>query len=162
MKLGMMGISRGILERGDPDYKRAVEHANSYRRKRSGELSEMHGHVSTGASALIATASLALAASRYLYERFAKDGGGDMGTGMLKQAAQLADSARQSELAAWELSAREGLAKRKQASLEQGVPWLAHMETGVKQGRKTNAERQARSDATIIVEGGQEVYLPDV
>ncbi|MDD5374443.1 hypothetical protein [Acidithiobacillus sp.] len=122
----------------------------------------MHGHVSTGASALIATASLALAASRYLYERFAKDGGGDMGTGMLKQAAQLADSARQSELAAWELSAREGLAKRKQASLEQGVPWLAHMETGVKQGRKTNAERQARSDATIIVEGGQEVYLPDV
>ncbi len=160
-KLAVMGLNRDILKAGDPDYRNAVLMSNNYRKRRAAELSDMHGHVSLGASALLASSSLALAASRYLYERFAKDAGGDLGVGMLKQAAQLADSARQSELAAWELSAREGLAKRKRAAMDTGVPWLAHVDSGTKLGRKTNAERQERSNESVIVEGGQEVYIGD-
>ncbi len=159
LKLVIMGISSTTLAKADPSYRNAVAMANNYRRKRAAELSEMHGHVSIGASALLASASLAWAASRHLYEKYAEDGGGSIGTAMLKQAASLGDSARQSELAAWELSAREGLVKRKRASQDQGVPWLAVADGGSKLGRKTNAERQQRSNESVVVENGNEVYL---
>ncbi len=159
LKLVIMGISSTTLAKADPSYRNAVAMANAYRRKRSAELSEMHGHVSAGASALLASASMALAASRHLYEKYAEDGGGSIGTAMLKQAASLGDSARAAELAAWELSAREGLVKRKRASQDQGVPWLAVADGGSKLGRKTNAERQQQSNDSVIVENGSEVYL---
>ncbi len=128
---------------------------NKYRKTRMKELARLHGHVSAGAGALLASASLALAASRFLYERFAgkpEDGGGDTTT--LKQAAQLADSARQSELAAWELSAREGVLKRRQEAMETGMPWLVNVE-GVekaKLGRKTNAQRYEKAILETPVE----------
>ena len=144
-KLSIMGISKTILETGDPRYHACLQMANSYRKVRARELAEMHGHVSSGASALLASGSLALAASRFLYERFAQDGGGELGVAMLKQAAQLADSARQSELAAWEMSAREGLVKRKLEASTAGVPWLAIQDGGAnKSGRKTNEQRLLR------------------
>ncbi len=162
LKLAVMGINKNVLAKGDPAYRACVEMAQAYRKRRSMELSEMHGHVSIGASALLASASLAMAASRFLYEQFAKDAGGNLGTGMLKQAASLADSARQSELAAWEMSAREGLVKRKNNASQQGQPWLAQLDGDAKRGgRKTNAERQELSNNSVILEGGQEVFLPD-
>lgn len=152
-KLSLMGISKGVLAKGDPAYVRCLNQANSYRKVRARELAELHGHVSAGASALLASGSLALAASRYIYERFAETGGGDLGIGMLKQAAQLADSARSSELAAWELSAREGLVRRKLDASTQGVPWLAIQDGGKnKSGRKTNEERKARETVEVAPE----------
>ncbi len=142
-KLSIMGISKAVLDVGDPKYVRCLDMANKYRKVRARELAELHGYVSSGASALLASGSLALAASRFLYERFAEDGGGAYGIGMLKQAAQLADSARQSELAAWEMSAREGLSKRRLDAATAGVPWLAIQDGGkTKDGRKTNVERK--------------------
>ncbi len=141
LKLAIMGIK--LLDTCDPRYRNQIDMANAYRKRRSVELAEMHGHVSIGASALLASASLALAASRYVYELFGENAGGDIGIAMLKYAAQLGDSARQSELAAWEMSAREGLVKRKQSAMDQGVPWLAIQDGGRSQGgRPRNAQRQ--------------------
>jgi len=135
-KISLMGIGRAILDKADPRYKRALLLANSYRKVRAAELATMHGYVSSGASALLSSASLALAASRFLYEKVAE--GGDIT--LLKQAAALGDSARQSELAAWEMSAREGAAKRKLDAGREIAPWLKD-ETKQKPGRKTNEQR---------------------
>jgi hypothetical protein len=67
----------------------------------------VHGYVSAGVSSLIASASLALCASRYLYEVAAETGDAET----LKRASALANDARQGELAAWELASREGQAR---------------------------------------------------
>lgn len=140
-KLAAFGLSPSIIRAGDPDYAKAIHSANKYRKTRMRELASLHGHVSAGAGALLASASLALAASRYLYQKAALDGD----SGLLKQASQLADSARSSELAAWEMSAKEGVLKRRQESSDAGMPWLLNRagETKQRDGRKTNAERQA-------------------
>ncbi len=137
-----MGLRKDIIKAGDPDYAKCLHQANQYRKTRQKELAALHGHVSAGAGALLASASLALSASRYLYEKAAADGD----SGLLKQASQLADSARQSELAAWEMSAKEGVLKRRQDSAEAGMPWLLTQsgEEKAKPGRKTNAQRQER------------------
>lgn len=142
-KIALMGIGRNILDNADPRYKRALLLANSYRKVRAKELYVMHGHVSSGASALLASASLALAASRFLYEKVAETGD----IALLKQAASLGDSARQSELAAWEMSAREGAAKRRLDASNQGMPWLlpaSDTEWKKKLGRKTDEQRHQR------------------
>ncbi len=155
IKLAVMGMSSVIMDKADPRYRNAILMANKYRRVRSRELSELHGSVSVGASALLASASLALAASRYLYEKYAEDGGGAFGIGMLKQAAQMADSARQSELAAWEMSSREGLVKRKQMAVTAQVPWIERVDgNSLKEGRKTNEQK-------LVEQDGTEVLLPD-
>lgn len=152
-KLSLLGVSREMLDNGDPRYANALHQANAYRKVRSKELSRIHGHVSSGASSLLASASLALAASRFLYEKFAETGDFDQ----LKLAAKLADSSRQGELAAWEMSAREGLVMRRLRDAELGMPWLASGDRrspdGLKKdgtpllttGRKTNAERLQRA-----------------
>lgn len=65
------------------------------------------GQLSPGVSSIIASASLALAASRYLY-----DLGADRGDPtLLGQAARLADQSRTSLLTAHELAAREAAAR---------------------------------------------------
>mgnify|MGYP001587220004 CR=1 FL=1 len=140
-KLAAFGLSPSIIKAGDPDYAKCLDQANKYRKIRMKELAQLHGHVSAGAGALLASASLSLAASRFLYQNAAQDG--DPAT--LKQASQLADSARQCELAAWELAAKEGVLKRRQEASDAGMPWLL---TGdglakAKTGRKSNAQRQA-------------------
>lgn len=140
-KLSIMGLGKEYLEKGDPRYKRAMELANVYRKARTRELSAIHGFVSAGVSALLATASLALAASRFLYEKAAETG--DMDT--IRKASALAGDARQAELAAWELCAREGMMKRKLDASGQMAPWLVAATGGrpdqARKGRKTNAER---------------------
>ncbi len=154
-RIALMGISKGILDKADPAYARAMQNANSYRKVRAAELSTMHGCITSGSSALLASAGLALAASRFLYEKFAVDGGGDMGYQMLALAAKLGDNARMSELAAWEMSAREGAARRRLEAAKEGLPWLQPDMGTTKAGRKTNAERQQRN-----VEVDQSIPLP--
>jgi hypothetical protein len=141
-KLAAFGLSPSIIKAGDPEYAACLDQANKYRKIRMKELAGLHGHVSAGAGALLASASLALAASRFIYQRASAEGD----TFLLKQASQLADSARQSELAAWEMSSREGVLKRRQEASEAGMPWLLNVagEEKAKLGRKTNAQRQER------------------
>lgn len=147
-KLAAFGLSPSVIKAGDQSYAACLDQANKYRKIRMKELAQLHGHVSAGAGALLASASLALAASRFLYQNAASDG--DAAT--LKQASQLADSARQSELAAYELASREGVLKKRSALADAGMPWLLNPDglDKAKSGRKTNAERQARdTDVTV-------------
>lgn len=123
-KLAVLGIPAGALDAGSPAYARCVRLASAYRKTRTRELAICHGYVSSGASALLASAAMALAASRYLYEQ-AATAGDDMFE-QLKTASRLADSARQNELAAWELCAREAVAKKKSAFNSTGMPWLSN------------------------------------
>ena len=160
-KLAIMGISKDILVAGDPRYAQALYLASKYRKVRARELSLMHGHVSSGASALLASASLALAASRFLYEKVAETGD----IALLKQAAQLADSARQSELAAWEMSAREGIVHRKLNAAKEQSPWLVQgdpSQTRQKPGRKTNEERHHRELMAAPEVSKREMTIDDV
>lgn len=147
-KLAAFGLSPSIIKAGDQSYAACLDSANKYRKLRMKELAQLHGHVSAGVGALLASASLALAASRFLYQDAAKDGD----TATLKQAAQLADSARQSELAAYELASKEGVLKRRQSTAEAGMPWLLNAEglDKAKSGRKTNAERQLREVDVLV------------
>lgn len=133
-KLAVLGIPSGVLAVGNQDYARCVRLASAYRKARVRELMISHGFVSSGASALLASASLAIASSRYLYEQAAAAGEGMLE--ILKTAARLADSARQNELAAWELCARESVAKRKAITAEQGLPWVLPVEEQRKPGPK--------------------------
>ena len=137
LKLAVLGLDKELLSRGDPRYLSAIRTASAYRKARTKELFEAHGHVSVGASALLSTASLALAASRFLYEKVAETGN----INLLKQASAMADSARQNELAAWELAAREGLVRKKAAAATQGVEWLNVVDGGQKKpGRKRRGD----------------------
>lgn len=145
-KLAAFGLNQAIIDNGSPRYKACLKQANQYRKQRIKELHQLHGWVSSGAGALLASASLALAASRFLFERFAEpESSGLQGAGeleCLKMASTLADKARSSELAAWEMSAREGILRRRAESANSDVPWLETPQSR-KPGRKTNAERQA-------------------
>lgn len=140
-KLAVLGIPAGALDSGDPSYARCVRLAAAYRKCRTRELAVVHGYVSSGASALLASAAMALSASRYLYEKAAS--GGEETNDLLKTAAKLADSARQNELAAWELCAREAVAKKKATNLNSALPWLLSDESGnqrMRPGPKKKAE----------------------
>lgn len=147
-KLAVMGIGKDLLDQGDPRYARAMSQANKYRKARSAELATMHGYVSAGANALLSTASLALAASRFLYEKFTEQ---PENFALLKQASALADSARQAELAAWEMSAREGLVKRKLDSADSGTPWLRKDDqVALPMGRPRKLDKAAKAEAITV------------
>jgi hypothetical protein len=66
------------------------------------------GRLSPGVSSIVASASLALAASRYLYDEGAKLGSAKL----LVQASRLADQSKASLLCAHELAAKEGASRR--------------------------------------------------
>ncbi len=146
-KLAVMGLGREHLEAGDANYKRCMELANKWRKVRTREFADIHGYVSSGASALLASASLALAGSRFLYEKAAASGDADL----IRKASALAGDARQAELAAWELAAREGMAKRKLDAANITAPWIV-TDGKQKPGRKTNAERQQRDSLPRLPE----------
>lgn len=67
------------------------------------------GHCGTGPSSIVASAALALAASRYLYDTANGD------PALMAQAARLADSSRNALLTAHELCAREAEARKASA-----------------------------------------------
>jgi hypothetical protein len=147
-KLAAMGLSPGIIKAGDPDYSKTLYQANKYRKVRMKEIAELHGHVSAGVGALLASASLALAGSRFLYQKAAEDGDSTL----LKQASQLAAEAQRHELAAWEIAAKEGVLKRRQETTKTNQPWILTVDGNEKKkvGRKTNEERKARELGDIV------------
>jgi hypothetical protein len=152
-KLAVVGLSSEILDAGDPRYATAVRHAAAYRKQRARELCVSHGYVSSGASALLATAALAMAGSRFLYEKFAECAD----VSMLKLAARLADSARQNELAAWELASREGVAKKRSAMADQGIPWLAKVDEEKRRPGRPRKKDQVESDAADLRLAGHDI-----
>jgi hypothetical protein len=142
-KLAIMGLSEEVLAKGDHRYAEMVRLANSYRKHRARELVIAHGFVSAGVSALLSSAALALAASRYLHERFAETGD----IPLLTQASKLGTDARTGELSAWELCAREAVARRKAAAAHEGVPWLQGLDGGKDKGGRPKAEQRAADRA---------------
>lgn len=159
-KLAVMGIPKEILVDGNPAYARCVKLAQAYKNTRIREMAISHGFVSSGVSALLAAASLAIASSRYLYQVSvgidpAIDRAGFLQT--VKAASQLCDSARQNELAAWELCAREGTAKRKSASVNQASPWVIPEEK--KPGRKRNDDKVIDNLALPPIGGNLEAWV---
>lgn len=117
-KLALLGVT---VDAADPRYALSLRRAGRYRRRRCAELAAVHGYVSAGAASMIASASLALCASRYLYELAATTGDADT----LKRASALANDARQNELAAWELAAREAEGRKaNRAPVNPLAPWM--------------------------------------
>ncbi len=88
-----------------------------WRRKRMAELQAAHGYVSHGVGAMIAAAAWLYAGGEFAAE-LAAEAGDPEG---FKIAANLTGTARQNELAAWELCAREAQARPKAAA---DTPWL--------------------------------------
>lgn len=81
-----------------------------YASHRRSELAKAHGGtISAGVGALVESAALALAASRYLHTVGSQTGDPET----LKRASTLGNDARQNELAAWELASREAAARPK-------------------------------------------------
>ena len=92
------------LDASDPDYQRALRHARRYRDRRVRELATQHGgELSAGVCALLTSASLALAASRYLAVVAAKTGDTDA----MSKSTKLALDARQLELTGLDIADRE-------------------------------------------------------
>lgn len=88
----------------DPTYVPFSKWGRRYAAHRRAELAKAHGgSISAGVGALVESAGLQLATSRYLQAKGAETGDPDL----LKMASTISNDARQNELAAWELAARE-------------------------------------------------------
>lgn len=158
-KLACLGIPSDILDKGSQEYARCVRLANSYKRTRVKEMFQAHGYVSSGVHSLLASASLALSASRFLYAAAAESGSAN--PQLLKLASGLGDSARQNELSAWELCHREGIVKKKIADSQAMTPWVLTMQPEEKRkpGRPRNADRKPEETIGLlqpVSTGGQE------
>jgi hypothetical protein len=93
--------------RFEPHNRRRLE----WQSKRRVELQGAHGGVSHGVAAMLNAAAWLYAAGEFAAERAAETADTDL----FKTAAGLTSTARQHELAAWELGAREASARPKDA-----------------------------------------------
>jgi hypothetical protein len=92
------------LDKADPRYLAFARWGARYGAHRRRELAQLHGGlISAGVGAIVESAAHAMAASRFVQALAAENGDAEL----FKQAAALASTARQHELAAWELAARE-------------------------------------------------------
>lgn len=105
-----LGLSALSAEDGFAPYKKA---AVTFRRVHCASLAATVGGgvCGSGPSSIVASAALALAASRYLYDHANGD------ASVLAQAARLADSSRTALLTAHELAAREAQARAAKAAV---------------------------------------------
>jgi hypothetical protein len=104
--------SRGLpaLPAMSPAYAPFARWGRRYGAHRRRELAQAHGgEISAGVAAIIESAALAMAASRSLQSVASLSGDVEI----FRQSSQLASTARQHELAAWELAARERAARPK-------------------------------------------------
>lgn len=95
----------------DPRFEQHNRRRLEWQRKRMAELQAAHGGVSHGVGAMLNAAAWLYAAGEFASELAAETA--DLEA--FKQAATLTSTARQHELAAWELCAREALARPKPA-----------------------------------------------
>lgn len=95
---------RGQIERVDPTYAPFKRWGQRFAAHRRRELALAHGgSISAGVGALVESAALALAASRFIQMKAAESADAEL----FRRANSLANDARQQELAAWELASRE-------------------------------------------------------
>ncbi len=110
---GLVGI-----DKTSPEFRPFARWGARYGAHRRRELASAHGgEISAGVGAIVESAALAMAASRFLSSRAAETGDAEL----FKQSSALASTARQHELAAWELAAREAQARPKTPA---DTPWL--------------------------------------
>jgi len=110
--LALLGVP---LDASDPRYRAAMRRADRYRRRRVRELTvQSGGFLGSGVAALLATSARALAASTVLYtlagEALAR-GEHKVSADLMTSGARLGDAARQAELTAVGLAAREASAR---------------------------------------------------
>lgn len=118
---GLTGLSAA-----DPAFDLALRRAKAYAEVRVEELSQVHGAVGAGVSNLIATASILLAASRYLMQQAAEMSKVDMG--LLEKAARMSEQSRRMEVSAAQVAEQEGKILLAAALSEKGLPvapWLS-------------------------------------
>ena len=97
------------LDKSDPRYRVFARWGARYGAYRRRELAQVHGgSISAGVGAIVESAAHAMAASRFVQALAAEKGDPEL----FKQAAALGSTARQHELAAWELASREAEARR--------------------------------------------------
>lgn len=99
----------GGVDTSAPEFRPFAAWGRRYASHHRAELAKLHGgEISAGVGALVESASLALAASRYAQHL----GSSLPDVDLLKRAGDLSALARQHELAAWELGAREAAARK--------------------------------------------------
>lgn len=103
-----LGITADMAEQFPDELRRMLNKGASYRRARSSELARLAGgECGAGASTMVATASLSLAASRYVFGLAALEKDGVQRVKLFALYAKLADSQKQHELAAHSLAMLE-------------------------------------------------------
>lgn len=106
----------GGVDTSAPEFAPFKRWARRYAAHRRAELAKAHGgSISAGVGAIVESASLTLAASRWCQA----EAGKTLDADLFKRAADLGALARQHELAAWELAAKECSARPKSKTL----PW---------------------------------------
>lgn len=106
----------------DPRFEPHNARRLEWQRKRMAELQASHGHVSHGVGAMLNAAAWLYAGGEFAAELAAESA--DLEG--FRSAATLTSTARQHELAAWELCAREAKAQPKTPD---AYPWLAKSDT---------------------------------
>lgn len=121
-KLMLIGVDTSYLNIKDPRYKSCLRRAEYYMKRRCRELAVSFGYVSVGVSGILSTGSLQLAASKYVGQLAAESTDDlDRFIALMNMSVKLGASARQCELTAWELCAKEtGAVKKK----HEDVPWM--------------------------------------
>ena len=110
---GLVGI-----ETTSPEFKPFARWGARYGAHRRRELAKLHGgEISAGVGAIVESGAPAMAASRFLQWQASQTGDAEL----FKQSSQLAATARQHELAAWELAAREAKARPQRP---EDLPWF--------------------------------------
>lgn len=119
-----LGVPLSMCDVHDPRYRKLLRNAGSYRRFRCEELARAHGFLSAGASSMIASASLALAASKWLYVLAAEATNVSDATKYVALASKLSMDAMRAEQLGWEIAGREAAALK--AMNNDKVPvWLS-------------------------------------
>lgn len=121
-KMTTLGISKELIDTGDPEYLRCIRSAKNWVNNRRKEYYVNFGYVSSGVSSLLASAGIHMATSRYLSAQVScLEGKAQSET--IKTMVATSNAARLSEMTAWELCKRESEVA-KVASNATGMPWM--------------------------------------
>lgn len=137
--LALLGVP---IATADPRYRQAMRKAAAWRSRRVRELTVMcGGYLGTGPATMIASAALALAASRVAYELAAEAGA--KGLTLAKLGADLAEKARSAELSAIGVAEREAAAREAARRVD---PIAEQRMARVLEERRQRARQHAHDD----------------
>lgn len=141
-----LGLSKDLINKGDPEYTRCIRSAKAYVNARRKEFFTNFGYVSVGVNAHLATSALSLAASRYLAQMAAvQEPGSKEQMDMLKVSASMSNASRISDMTAFEICKRESEVAKSVAATT-GTPWLmTEMASG--ETKKRRPDRQMLNPA---------------